>query len=180
MGSHSTGKTTLCRYVSEKYKIPMISEVARAVLAQMETSLGALRADISLVNRYQAEIFKRQTEEEYKLEPSNNFVSDRSFDNLAYAAEHTTIFREVWHSKECQAYLDWVKQGVVFFVRPHQSLMTQDGVRELGTWEDIIHIDGMVKLLLELAGINYFSICSRSLQERIRFVDAILTKVDFK
>ena len=43
VGSHATGKTTLCRYVSRRYGLPMISEVARAVLAEMETSLDALR-----------------------------------------------------------------------------------------------------------------------------------------
>ena len=41
VGSHATGKTTLCRYVSRRYGLPMISEVARAVLAEMETALDA-------------------------------------------------------------------------------------------------------------------------------------------
>src|SRR5262249_20129426 len=42
VGSHATGKTTMCRYVSRRYGLPMITEVARAVLAEMETSLDAL------------------------------------------------------------------------------------------------------------------------------------------
>ena len=48
VGSHATGKTTLCRYVSRRYGLPMITEVARGVLAEMETSLDHLRADIDL------------------------------------------------------------------------------------------------------------------------------------
>ena len=52
VGSHATGKTTLCRYVSRRYGLPMISEVARAVLAEMETGLDALRTDMDLVEEY--------------------------------------------------------------------------------------------------------------------------------
>ena len=36
VGSHATGKTELARFVSRAYKLPLISEVARAVLAEME------------------------------------------------------------------------------------------------------------------------------------------------
>ena len=60
VGSHATGKTTLCRYVSRRYGLPMISEVARAVLAEMETGLDALRTDMDLVAEYQERVFARQ------------------------------------------------------------------------------------------------------------------------
>jgi adenylate kinase family enzyme len=33
VGAHATGKTTMTRYVSRRYGLPMITEVARAVLA---------------------------------------------------------------------------------------------------------------------------------------------------
>ena len=49
VGSHATGKTTMTRYVSRRYGLPMITEVARAVLAELETSLDALRTDVDLV-----------------------------------------------------------------------------------------------------------------------------------
>ena len=38
----------------------MISEVARAVLAEMETALDALRTDMDLVAEYQERVFARQ------------------------------------------------------------------------------------------------------------------------
>ncbi len=60
VGSHATGKTTLCRYVSRRYGLPMISEVARAVLAEMEMSLDSLRTDIDLTAEYQRRVFARQ------------------------------------------------------------------------------------------------------------------------
>src|SRR5262252_7190354 len=93
VGSHATGKTTLCRYVSRRYGVPMITEVARAVLAEMETSLDALRTDIDLVAEYQKSVFMRQIAVE-KAQPGG-FVSDRAFCNLAYAAEHTTILGDL-------------------------------------------------------------------------------------
>ena len=33
VGAHATGKTTLARWVRDRYGLPMISEVARGVLA---------------------------------------------------------------------------------------------------------------------------------------------------
>src|SRR6266851_417068 len=93
VGSHATGKTTMCRYVSRRYGLPMITEVARAVLAEMESSLDALRTDIELVAEYQRNVFERQIAVE-KLE-GEGFVSDRAFCNLAYAAEHTTILADL-------------------------------------------------------------------------------------
>src|SRR5439155_22347998 len=60
VGSHATGKTTMTRYVSRKWGLPMITEVARAVLAELETSLDALRTDPDLVAEYQRRVFQRQ------------------------------------------------------------------------------------------------------------------------
>ena len=60
VGSHATGKTTLCRFVSRRYGLPMITEVARAVLAEMEASLETLRTDMTLVGEYQKRVFARQ------------------------------------------------------------------------------------------------------------------------
>src|SRR5438046_10501668 len=86
VGSHATGKTTLCRYVSRRYGLPMISEVARAVLAELETSLDALRTDMDLVAEYQERVFSRQAAIETQHE--QRFVSDRAPANPAYGAGH--------------------------------------------------------------------------------------------
>ena len=62
VGSHATGKTTKTRYVSRRYGLPMITEVARAVLAELETSLDSLRTDMDLVAEYQKRVFERQVQ----------------------------------------------------------------------------------------------------------------------
>ena len=174
VGSHATGKTTLCRYVSRRYQLPMISEVARAVLAEMETGLDALRTDMDLVAEYQERVFARQVAVE-KLH-AGKFVSDRAFDNLAYVAEHTTNAAAMMNDQRFRDYMKWVSEGVVFFLRPHQSLLKDDGVRAGVSWDSVLRIDGMVKLMLEQHRISYLPIESVSMQERVRAVEFVLAR----
>jgi predicted ATPase len=153
VGAHSTGKTTLARWVRDNYQIPMISEVARGVLAEMEAKLEVLRSDIDLVNRYQAEVFRRQIESEEHYQGS--FVSDRAFCNLAYAAHHATILGEIATDPLLRRYMQSVQSGIVFFVRPHPELLAKDGVRASVEWEEVVR--------------------SLSMQERVRLIERVLT-----
>jgi hypothetical protein len=161
VGSHATGKTTLCRYVSRKFGLPMITEVARAVLADM-------------VAEYQRKVFERQVATERLQE--RGFVSDRAFDNLAYAAEHTTVVADLMGDQRFRDYIRWVSEGTVFFLRPHADLLKEDGVRAGVSWESVLRIDGMIKFLLEQHRIPYLPIESVSMQERVRAVEFVLGK----
>jgi predicted ATPase len=172
VGAHATGKTTLARWVRDHYGIPMIAEVARGVLAEMEAQLDTLRTDIDLVNRYQREVFRRQIDAEQAV--AAPFVSDRAFCNLAYAAHHSTILADIFRDRRLAEYMGWVRQGVVFFLRPHRELVVADGVRAGLDWEDVVRIDGMVKLLLELFDVPYIPVESLSMQERVRLVERVL------
>jgi nicotinamide riboside kinase len=172
VGAHATGKTTVARWVRDHYGIPMIAEVARGVLAEMEAQLDTLRTDIHLVNRYQAEVFARQIDAEQKVDGS--FVSDRAFCNLAYAAHHSTILGDVFRDRRLADYMDWVRDGVVFFLRPHRELVKADGVRAGLEWEEVVRIDGMVKLLLEIFDVPYIPVESLSMQERVRLIERVL------
>ncbi len=174
VGSHATGKTTLCRYVSRRYGLPMITEVARAVLAELEASLDALRTDMDLVGEYQRRVFDPQVAVEKGQ--SGGFVSDRAFDNLAYAAEHTTVLGELLRSDQFQEYMSWVARGTVFFLRPHPSLLKEDGVRAGVSWDSVLRIDGMVKFMLEQYGVQYLPIESVSMQERVRAIEFTLAR----
>ena len=172
VGSHATGKTTLCRFVSRRYGLPMITEVARAVLAEQETSLEHLRTDVDAVADYQERVFARQVAIE-KLH-DGRFVSDRAFDNLAYAAEHTTVVADMMADQRFRDYMTWVAQGTVFFLRPHPSLLREDGTRAGVSWDSVLRIDGMIKLLLEQHRVSYLPIESVSMQERVRAVEFVL------
>ena len=172
VGAHSTGKTTLARWIRDTYGMPMISEVARGVLAEMEAQLDSLRTDVALVDRYQAEVFQRQIEAEEAQ--TGSFVSDRAFCNLAYAAQHSTIMAGVARDPRLQTYMGRVRQGLVFFLRPHQALLAEDGVRAGVEWEEVLRIDGMVKIMLEMFDVPYIPVQSLPMQERIRLVQRVL------
>lgn len=173
VGAHSTGKTTLARWVRDTYGLPMISEVARGVLAEMEAQLDGLRSNLDLVNRYQAEVFERQLTAE--ADHDGAFVSDRAFCNLAYAAHHATILSEIASDPRLAEYMASVREGLVFYLRPHRALLAADGVRAGLEWEEVVRIDGMVKLLLELFAVPYVPVESLAMQERTRLLERVLS-----
>ena len=172
VGAHATGKTTLARYIRDRYGLPMISEVARGVLAEMEAQLDGLRTNIDLVNHYQALVFDRQIEAE--AQQKGSFVSDRAFCNLAYAAQHSTILGRIAGDARLAEYMQSVREGLVFYLRPHRQLVVEDGVRAGVVWEEVVRIDGMVKLLLEMFRVPYIPVDSLPMQERVRLVESVL------
>jgi hypothetical protein len=72
--------------------------------------------------------------------------------------------------------MQWVREGLVLFVRPHPSLLKEDGVRAGVSWDSVVRIDGMVKLMLEQHGISYLPLESVSMQERVRAIDFVLAR----
>lgn len=81
VGSHSTGKTTLLRLLSERLEISTLSEVAREMIAESDKlphhMTAAERGD------FQMGILREQIRRELA---SESFLSDRSvFDAVAYA-----------------------------------------------------------------------------------------------
>jgi len=174
IGAHSTGKTTCARYVHEKYHMPMITEVARMILSEKELNLNSLRTDLNVVDSYQSNIFYRQLEEEAK---HSSFVSDRSFDCLAYAAQHSRTLPKLINSPEMTQYLETLrdKETVIFYVRPSKATLKDDGVRESLTWDGVVQIDAMVKFMLEMWDLPYFQINIDSMQERVKFIDSVLS-----
>ena len=151
VGAHATGKTTLARWIRDHYGLPMISEVARGVLAEMEAQLDAERDQLG------------------------SFVSDRAFCNLAYAAQHATILSQLATDVRLLEYMRSVKEGLVFFLRPHRELLSEDGVRAGVQWEEVLRIDGMVKFMLELFGIPYIPVDCLAMQERVRLLERVLS-----
>jgi hypothetical protein len=73
-------------------------------------------------------------------------------------------------------YMKWVREGIVFFLRPHQSLLKEDGVRAGVSWDSVLRIDGMVKLMLEQHQISYLPLESVSMQERVRAIEFVLDR----
>src|SRR5512135_1443126 len=164
IGAHSTGKTTMARYVSRQTGLQLLPEVARMVLAERELSMGTLRSDLDVVDSFQKEIFHRQMEIERNCD---NFVSDRSFDNLAYAAQHARVLRSILREKKFREYIERMRKPdvILFYIRPVRATLRNDGVREQIDWDELVRIDGAIKFMLEMWGLQYFMIYSASMQE---------------
>lgn len=176
-GSHSSGKSTLARYTSEKYNLPFLPEAARAVLAEKELSLDTLRSNLDVVDVYQNEVFLRQISEETK---HNTFVSDRSIiDCIAYSGAHSRILPSLIASSMFKEALSVLKQSdtIVFFVRPSKATLRDDGVREKVEWDHVVSIDAQVKLLLEMFEIRYFQINTDSMSERATLINAVISLI---
>ena len=175
-GPQSSGKSTLARWISKKYRLPLVTEVVRSVVAEREIQLDQMLADLELAFSVQREIAERQLLSEEKA--GERFVSDRAFDHLAYSANHTMRSHEI--AQWANNYLQRVRHedSIVFFVRPHQQLVTEDGVRNNLAWDEIVRIDGMIKLLLGIYNINYVSIDSINMVDRARTVSAVIESKD--
>ena len=173
VGSHSTGKTHLARWISKTYGLPLVTEVARSVLAERELPLEVLRTDIERTADFQAEVFRRQAIAEEQA--GDRYVSDRAFDNLAYAASHTISVKKITAGLS-PSYVEKLRDpgSVIFFVRPQRELASQDGTREKIDWDELVRIDGMVKLLLEQHDLDYVVIATLSMAERARTARAVL------
>lgn len=171
-GSHRAGKTTLARWISKTYNLPLITEVARMVLAEMETDFTALRSDVDQVGLYQTQVFIRQQVEEKR---HTSFVSDRAADNLAYAAEHTDLFADLLYSPATKDYFGSIsKNSVVFFLHPHQRFLRPDAANPAPAWDEVVRIDAMVKILLEQHRVPYVHVHTPDAQERQRLVGTVL------
>lgn len=175
IGGTSCGKTTLARYFSEKYKLKLLPEFARIILAEQELQIDNLRANINVVNKYQTDIFYRQIEEEKKY---TEFVSDRTaLDALAYSAQYSTIFSKLIWTQELKDYVAKLKsdKAKIFFVRPSKATLKADGVRESLVWDGIIAVDANIKLLVEMFELSVIQISTDSMQERVRTIEAVLS-----
>lgn len=173
VGAQSTGKSTLSQIIAKQLNLPVIDEIARAILVEKQLNIENLRTDLNLVDEFQSDICFRQIEEEKKHE---SFVSDRGFDNLAYMAQHARLLSQTLKDPVVIEYLEGLKKKnvIIFFVRPSLATLKNDGVREQINWDNIISIDGMIKLLLELFDLNYIQINTDSMQERVKLVKSVI------
>lgn len=166
-GAHSTGKTTLARHLSQELGLPLINEVARQVMAEMELSFETLRVDLHQVGAYQKEVFRRQLHVEDRF--PEGFVSDRAFCNLAYAARHSNALPQLLANPDAVAYFEHLRtHGLVFFVRPHRECMQDDGFRERVAWDEINRIDGILDFIFGWQQIPCIGISELNMKDRVR------------
>ena len=173
MGAHSTGKSTLAQWVSNQYGLPLIPEVARRLLRECKTTLNEVRMNPDQSDVFQLYVFQKQLEAEAKY---RSFVSDRGCDHLAYAVEHARVAGEIYEDKRFTDYMASLRaDGVsVFLVRPHRELLVDDGVRAGVDWDSVQRIDAMTQMLLQISGVQYIEIASKSMCERTALIEQVL------
>lgn len=67
------------------------------------------------------------------------------------------------------------KDTTVVFVRPIEDLIKEDEVRTELSTKNIYQIDGMIKYILESYDIDYVSLESKHLNERIRTMETLIS-----
>lgn len=180
-GSHATGKSILAREIARVYDLPLIDEVARQVLAAGKYGdLERLRTDPPACRAFQRAVWRGQLEAEARL-GDDNFVSDRTFDNVCYWQVYAEGVRELIDSEEFRQYVERVRapDSVVLFARPERAFLRRDGVRteaELDL-EVVGQFDGLTLGLLETYGVQYVPIRGEVLKERMMVVRAALRGV---
>ena len=175
VGAQCTGKTTLSSFMAKKLGWPLIDEQARVVLAEKKWTLASFAKDLERAAEFQRLVLRRQLDKESELH-GQDFISDRGFDGVAYAAANTLIVSEFHNSLEFREYLGDFKTfgSITFFVRPHISLVESDGVRADAYWSSVCRIDGMIEYILETERIPYIPLESMSLKSRVRTVEGVL------
>lgn len=167
-GAHATGKTTLARHIAKVTGLPILHEVARQVLAEREMSFETLRTNLDAVNDYQRAVFERQVEVENTAGPES-FISDRAFDNLAYAARHSEILPDILKLPQTQRYFETMRENaLVLFTRPHTVFLREDGTREKLDWDEVVRIDGMIDFILAWKEIPAIGIAEVGMRDRVR------------
>ena len=182
VGAHCTGKTTLAKRISDEYNIPIIDETARGVLRRNCWNLDDLRKDIDIVNEYQKQILEEQVAAERNAFAQNvtDFVADRAFDCMAYAAAHASNLYQLKHSSSWNWYKKWIQQNdvTIFFLRPNKEVFLNsepDEERESIISKEIFfagmeRIDAMLEFLMEYESFKHISIHTNDFEKRVECV----------
>lgn len=174
-GCEGSGKTTLARVTAQRYELPLLTEVASAVLYEFQQRVGEraaswdrIRADVALSSEVQARVFERQLSDEQGLPPPA--VYDRTLSCLAYATLYADNFADLL-AQVPRDYVENLRSSIVFLVRPqHKLLGAADGVRAVVSWEAQVRVDQTIETLLRLWRVRFVSIealCAVARQEQV-------------
>lgn len=173
-GAHSTGKTTILEHVSERFEVNTVKETAREIIQKYGGNLCDIRSNLEISKKFQRDILQQQIQKEKRTEEP--FIADRGLDILAYFSEYTKDLSRVVEKEYVKNYIESYKDDdvIVLFIRPHKDLIEEDGIREDLTIEDLHKMDGHIKFIFEYFDIDYISIDTKHLNERVRAVETIL------
>ncbi|EJD42901.1 hypothetical protein AURDEDRAFT_114910 [Auricularia subglabra TFB-10046 SS5] len=147
VGPSSSGKTTLCRALAARLRIPeerFVHEVARDVM----TRTGFSRSTVRQLDMQRAILVAQVAAEERALQTASEvliLLCDRSaVDPLVYAAlgfaDGPTRQQELMRAPEFQAVLDRYRASLFVLLAPIAEWVVDDGVRSLERPHDYLQI----------------------------------------
>jgi HTH-type transcriptional repressor of NAD biosynthesis genes len=180
VGPESTGKTTLCKILSNKYSTPWVSEMCRTV-AEEKTSVINPNINGQDINfNFNLEDFinmaNRQNQEEYNLSQRANKILICDNDSFAltiwcerYLGKYHTEIYDIYFNAD---YLD-NKNKIYILTKPNVPFV-QDGLRDGEHIRDWMYD----RFLQELQNkkMNYFLIDSSDYEERLKKAIEIIEK----
>jgi nicotinamide riboside kinase len=182
-GAGGTGKTTLAKYIAEKWGVPYVGSVSREVMREMgvesEMAQETMTPEQLLV--LQQGIYERR---KAKLASLDSYVTDRcALDNYIYGLRRcgpslTEVVRAEWETK---AVKDLYDQDLVFYTPIGLFPVEHDGVRVT----DISHQFLMDAAMYGFICKHAFDRCSAhvyvmnmsDLERRKKFVDSLISEV---
>ncbi len=188
-GSHSVGKTTLCRELGKHLGYRVVPEAARDIMANNKIDLRAISKDVEAKNMLQGWIFDdhltRHAAAISALEAGDftqgdpqarGVIFDRGLDYLVYASEFSTLAHKQWASANTKEYIECLKhpQSLVLLLQPHESALVADGVRASMDLLTAHKITFGIKCLLEVFGVSYIDITAPEVLERVKLVKNII------
>lgn len=188
IGASGTGKTTLAEYISIKHGFPVISGATRLAAKDLGVDFSLVTnqtctMDAQVVDSFQKSVWNHQLELERPFWDSEEsaFVSDRSFDLMAYTSGVSSVTWQIYRSKDLHDYLYRMRNPfvLVFFLRPNKKVKAKkDGRRDnFLTTEMTYRLDGVIEYILEGNEIPYVPITSPVFRDRMRTVDRLISAV---
>ncbi len=182
-GAGGTGKTTLAKYISQKWGIPYVGSVSREVMKEMgiESEMAQQNMHEDVLLELQRGIYERR---KTKLASLNSYVTDRcALDNYIYGLRRcgAALTEDVRAEWEKGAIEDLYAQDLVFHTPIGLFQTEADGVRVTDASHQHLMDAAMYGFLCKHAfdkqAGHVYIVNMADLNRRTKYIDALISEV---